>query len=85
MKSIPFIDKILDKKLNIIERIIKTNIKTVAAAIKSRIAVSFKKLEKIIFAFSKDIYERYTETTHFVKDKNSFTKPLDKPNKDAYS
>ena len=55
IKSIPFIDKILDKKLKIIERIIKTNIKTVAAAIKSRIAVSFRKLESTIFAFSKDM------------------------------
>ena len=80
IKSIPFIDKILDKKLKIIESIIKTSIKTVAAAITSRIAVAFKKPESTIFAFSKDIYERYTETTHFVKDKNSFTKPLDKPN-----
>ena len=24
----------------------------------------------------------YIETSHFVRDKNSFTKPLDKPNKD---
>ena len=82
IKSIPFIDKILDKKLNIIERIIKTNIKTVVAAIKSITAVSFRKLENIIFVFSKDIYEIYTERNHFVKDKNSFTKPLDKPNND---
>ena len=56
IKSIPFIDKILDKKLKIIESIIKTSIKTVAAAITSRIAVSFKKPESTIFAFSKDIY-----------------------------
>ena len=82
IKSIPFIDKILDKKLNIIERIIKTNIKTVVAAIKSITAVSFRKLENIIFVFSKDMYEIYTERNHFVKDKNSFTKPLDKPNND---
>ena len=82
IKSIPFIDKILDKKLNIIERIIKTNIKTVVAAIKSITAVSFRKLENTIFAFSKDMYEIYTERNHFVKDKNSFTKPLDKPKSD---
>ena len=82
IKSMPFIDKILDKKLNIIERIIKTNIKTVVAAIKSITSVSFRKLENIIFVFSKDMYEIYTERNHFVKDKNSFTKPLDKPNND---
>ena len=82
IKSMPFIDKILDKKLNITERIIKTNIKTVLAAIKSIIAVSFRKLENTIFVFSKNMYEMYTERNHFVKDKNSFTKPLDKPNKD---
>ncbi len=78
IKSIPFIDKILDKKLKIIESIIKTSIKTVAAAITSRIAVSFKKPESTIVAFSKDIYERQADINHFVKDKNSFTKPLDK-------
>ena len=52
------------------------------AAIKSITAVSFRKLENTIFAFSKDMYEIYTERNHFVKDKNSFTKPLDKPNND---
>ena len=60
----------------------KVNKKVLIAAIKSRISVSFKKPESTIFAFSKDIYERQADINHFVKDKNSFTKPLDKPNKD---
>ena len=82
IKPIPFIEKIFDKKLNIIERIIKTNIKTVVAAIKSITTASFRKLENIIFVFSKDITATYKDNNHLVKDKNSFTNPLDKPNKD---
>ena len=32
--------------------------------------------------FSKDIKAIYMDTSHLVKDKNSFINPLDKPNKD---
>ena len=64
------------------DRIKKVNKKVLIAAIKSRISVSFKKLDNIIFVFSKDIKAIYKDNNHLVKDKNSFINPLDKPNKD---
>ena len=78
----PFIDKNLDKKLNNKVRTKKNNTKVLVAAIKSRISVSFKKPDNIIFVFSKDIKEKYKDNNHLVKDKNSFINPLDKPKKD---
>ena len=64
------------------DRIKKINKKIFIAAIKSRISVSFKNLDNIIFVFSKDITAIYKDNNHLDKDKNSFTNPLDKPNKD---
>ncbi len=75
-------DKNLDKKLNMKVRIKKANTKILVAAIKSRISVFFKNSDNIIFVFSKDITAIYKDNNHLVKDKNSFTNPLDKPNKD---
>tara|TARA_B100000809_G_C14984728_1_gene475826 strand:- start:548 stop:832 length:285 start_codon:yes stop_codon:yes gene_type:complete len=75
-------DKNLNKKLNMKVRIKKVNTKTLVAAIKSRISVSFKNSDNIIFVFSKDIKAIYKDNNHLLKDKNSFTNPLDKPNKD---
>ena len=75
-------DKNLNKKLNMKVKIKKANTKTLMAVIKSRISVSFKNPENIIFVFSKDIKAIYKDNNHLVKDKNSFTNPLDKPNKD---
>ena len=75
-------DKNLNKKLNMKVKIKKANTKTLVAAIKSRISVSFKNSDNIIFVFSKDIKAIYKDNNHLVKDKNSFTNPLDKPNKD---
>ena len=75
-------DKNLDKKLNMKVRIKKANTKILVAAIKSRISVFFKNSDNIIFVFSKDIKAIYKDNNHLVKDKNSFTNPLDKPNKD---
>ena len=63
-------------------RIKKVNTKTLVAAIKSRISVSFKNSDNIIFVFSKDITAIYKDNNHLDKDKNSFTNPLDKPKKD---
>ena len=77
-----FMDKILDKKLNMKDKIRKINKKALIPAIKSIITVSFKKPDKTILIFSKDIQARYKDNNHLVKDKNSFTKPLDKPKKD---
>ena len=74
--------KNLDKKLNNKVRTKKNNTKVLVAAIKSRISVSFKKPDNIIFVFSKDIKEKYRDNNHLVKDKNSFINPLDKPKKD---
>ena len=78
----PFKDKNLDKKLNMKVRIKKVIKKTPVAAIKSRISESFKKLDNIIFVFSKDIKAIYKDNSHLIKDKNSFINPLDKPKKD---
>jgi len=39
-------------------------------------------LQHIIFVFSKDTKAIYNDNNHLVKDKNSFTNPLDKPIKD---
>ena len=78
----PFKDKNLDKKLNMKVRIKKVIKKTLVAAIKSRISEFFKKLDNIIFVFSKDIKAIYKDNSHLIKDKNSFINPLDKPNKD---
>ena len=75
-------DKNLNKKLNMKVKIKKANTKTLMAVIKSRISVSFKNLDNIIFVFSKDIKAIYKDNNHLVKDKNSFTNPLDKLNKD---
>jgi hypothetical protein len=75
-------DKNLNKKLNMKVKIKKANTKTLIAVIKSRISVSFKNPDNIIFVFSKDIKAIYKDNNHLVKDKNSFTNPLDKPNKD---
>ena len=75
-------DKNLNKKLNMKVKIKKANTKTLMAAIKSRISVSFKNPDNITFVFSKDIKAIYKDNNHLVKDKNSFTNPLDKPNKD---
>jgi hypothetical protein len=75
-------DKNLNKKLNMKVKIKKANTKTLMAVIKSRISVSFKNPDNIIFVFSKDIKAIYKDNNHLVKDKNSFTNPLDKPNKD---
>ena len=75
-------DKNLDKKLNTKVRIKKIIKKVLVAAIKSRISVSFKNPDNIIFVFSKDITAIYKDNNHLVKDKSSFTNPLDKPNKD---
>mgnify|MGYP000592573532 CR=1 FL=1 len=75
-------DKNLDKKLNMKVRIKKANTKILVAAIKSRISVSLKNPDNIIFVFSKDIKAIYKDNNHLVKDKNSFTNPLDKPKKD---
>ena len=75
-------DKNLDKKLNMKVRIKKANTKTLVAAIKSRISVSFKNSDNIIFVFSKDITAIYKDNNHLDKDKNSFTNPLDKHKKD---
>ena len=77
-----FKDKNLDKKLNMKVRIKKVIKKVLVAAIKSRISESFKKLDNIIFVFSKDIKAIYKDDSHLIKDKNSFTNPLDKPKKD---
>ena len=78
----PFKDKNLDKKLNMKVRIKKIIKKVLVAAIKSRISVSFKNPDNIIFVFSKDIKAIYKDNSHLIKDKNSFINPLDKPNKD---
>ena len=78
----PFKDKNLDKKLNMKVRIKKVIKKVLVAAIKSRISESFKKLDNIIFVFSKDIKAIYKDNSHLIKDKNSFINPLDKPKKD---
>ena len=78
----PFKDKNLDKKLNMKVRIKKVIKKTLVAAIKSRISEFFKKLDNIIFVFSKDIKAIYKDNSHLIKDKNSFINPLDKPKKD---
>ena len=75
-------DKNLNKKLNMKVKIKKANTKTLMAVIKSRISVSFKNPDNIIFVFSKDIKAIYKDNNHLVKDKNSFTNPLDKPKKD---
>ena len=75
-------DKNLDKKLNMKVRIKKIIKKVLMAAIKSRISVFFKNPDNIIFVFSKDIKAIYKDNNHLLKDKNSFTNPLDKPNKD---
>ena len=75
-------DKNLNKKLNMKVKIKKANTKTLMAVIKSRISVFFKNPDNIIFVFSKDITAIYKDNNHLVKDKNSFTNPLDKPNKD---
>ena len=53
------------------DRIKKVNKKVLIAAIKSRISVSFKKLDNTIFVFSKDINAIYKDTNHLIKDKNS--------------
>ena len=75
-------DKNLDKKLNMKVRIKKANTKILVAAIKSRISVSLKNPDNIIFVFSKDIKAIYKDNSHLIKDKNSFINPLDKPKKD---
>ena len=49
IKPRPFMDKILDKKLNMKDKIRKINKKALIPAIKSIIAVSFKKPDKTIF------------------------------------
>ena len=67
-------DKNLDKKLNMKVRIKKIIKKVLVAAIKSRISVSFKNPDNIIFVFSKDITAIYKDNNHLDKDKNSFTK-----------
>ena len=64
------------------DRIKKVNKKVLIAAIKSIISVSFKKLDNMIFVFSKDTKAIYNDNNHLVKDKNSFINPLDKPIKD---
>ena len=63
-------DKNLDKKLNMKVRIKKIIKKVLVAAIKSRISVSFKNPDNIIFVFSKDIMAIYKDNNHLVKDKN---------------
>ena len=54
------------------DRIKKVNKKVLIAAIKSIISVSFKKLDNMIFVFSKDTKAIYNDNNLLVKDKNSF-------------
>ena len=46
------------------------------------VSSGFKKLDNMIFVFSKDTKAIYNDNNHLVKDKNSFINPLDKPIKD---
>ena len=73
---------ILDIKLKIIDNMIKINIKTEPPVIKSRMAESFKNSDKNNFVFSKEINAIKADIAHFDSDRNSLTKPLDKPKND---